>query len=95
MVAFFVFYNAFLIFVTNTIWININKNSIPSFEMKRILAAAGYRENHSIKNSKWIFISKNKRYYKFVMPNPDYGKGLDITKSFSCLYDREHPCFVN
>lgn len=29
------------------------------------------------------------------MPNPDYGKGLDITKSFSCLYDREHPCFVN
>ncbi len=91
MVAFFIFYNLFL----NTNWINIIKNSIPSFEMKKILMATGYRENHSIKNSKWIFISKNKRYYKFVMPNPDYGKGLDITKSFSCLYDREHPCFVN
>lgn len=34
-------------------------------------------------------ISKNKRYYKFIMPNPTYGKGLDTTKSFSSLYDRE------
>lgn len=73
----------------------IKKSSIPSFEMKRILAAAGYREGQIVKNAQWIFLSKNKRYYKFVMPNHNYGKGLDTTKSFSCLYDREHQCFVN
>ncbi len=91
MAAFFVFYNVFL----NINWINIIKNSISNFEMKRIFKAVGYCENQIIKRSNWIFISKNKGYYKFVMPNPDYGKGLDITKSFSCLYDRENPCFVN
>lgn len=73
----------------------IKKTSIPNFEIKRILAVAGYREGQIVKNAKWIFLSKNKKYYKFVMPNPNYGKGLDTTKSFSCMYDREHQCFVN
>ena len=73
----------------------IKKTSIPAYEMRTILSNAGYREEQIIKKSRWIFLSKDKRYYKFVMPNPNYGKGLDLTKSFSCMYDRRTKRFVN
>ncbi len=71
----------------------IKKSKIPAYEMKQILSEAGHREETIIKNAKWIFSLKDGRYYKFVMPNPDYGKRLETTKSFYCVYDRKHKCF--
>ncbi len=67
----------------------IKKRSIPAFEMKRILNKAGQIEKRIIDNARWIFLSKDKKFYTFVRPNPNYVKGKGMPKVYRCRWNRE------
>lgn len=73
----------------------ISKKSIPSWEIRKMKNAAGWREKNIMDHATHVYVSQDNRIVEFIMPNPNYGKGKDFTKSFSCQWDRSRTAWTN
>lgn len=64
----------------------IKKKSIPNSVKRDMWNKAGFREKQDMTDSRWVSRTKDGDLITFVRKNPNYGRGLDYTKTYHSTY---------
>lgn len=64
----------------------IKKKSISTSLKRDMWNQAGFREKQDMTDSRWVSRTKDGDLIRFTRKNPNYGRGLDFTKTYSSTY---------